>query len=162
MKDKNKIEVKAGDLVKRCGYVMYADGRRFKISKKTWLISRVEKNKLFFMDGDIETELRRPKDEGNFIVIGDIKKGVSKEFNDVAKILTVSPGSVEEKYRVLKDVPKHNWREGDIVQIIGKVSFETLEKGWLEKVDKDTKHKHVLIVVDPISLQNKSNGANVK
>lgn len=166
MKDKYKNEIKAGDLVKRCGYVEYADGRRFKISKNTWLISRVEGKKLFFTETikdtlgnavQSERELQRPKDEGDFIVVGDAKKGLRPEFKEKLKVVKLGAGSVAENYRVLKDVPDKNWKVGEIVQIFGKVAFETLEKGWLEKVDKEMPHKHVLIVVDPISLNNRVN-----
>jgi hypothetical protein len=157
MKDKYKNEINPGDLVKRCGYVEYADGKRYKISKNTWLISRVEKDKLFFMEGDTEREIMRPADEGDFILVGNAKKGIAKEFTDTAKVLNLGAGTVGEKYRVLKDVSKHNWKKGDIVQIFGKVSFGTLEKGWLEKVDPETKHKHVLVVVDPVALNPKVN-----
>lgn len=157
MKDKNKEEIKAGDLVKRCGNVEYADGKRFKVSKKTWLISRVEKDKLYFGEGEEETELARPKDEGDFIVVGNEKKGIEKEYLAGNKPFVIDAGSVGEKYRVLKDVPAKDWKKGDVVHIVGKVSFETLHSGWLEKVDKDTPHKHVLIVVDPVLFKNNVN-----
>ena len=168
MIDLNNKEITAGALVKRSGYVQYADGRRHKISKKTWRISRVEKEKLYYkeilvdtfgVEVENEVELRRPKDEGNFLVVGD-SKGFFKEYAEVDKIVKITLGSVGEIYKVLKDVTGKNWKAGEYVKIHGKVSFETLEKGILEKVDSNTKHQHVLVVVDPVKILGIANQIN--
>lgn len=58
------------------------------------------------------------------------------------------------KYRVLKDVPEHNWLTGEIVSIIGKVSDK---HGALEEVSEDTPHQHFMAIVDPVLLHNKVN-----
>lgn len=154
MKDKEKNEIKVGDLVKKCGYVTYADGPRYKVSRKTWQVSKIEDDRLFYRESvvdwrgeTLEQDVPIPKaEEIEFLVVGD-SKGFKKGFAP-DKVLKIDAGSVAEKYRVLKDVKDKDWKKGDIVNIVGKVSFETLEGGWLEKVDKDTPHKHNLIVVD--------------
>ena len=165
MTDKNGREIKTGDLVKRCGFVRMADGMRYKVSKNTWKISKVEDDKLYFESRFLDVRgnevvedkhLPRPKHEGDFLVVGD-ENGAFPDFLGEIEAIAVSAGSVEEKYRILKDVPECNWKVGEIVSITGKVGFATLEGGWLEKVDKDTPHKHVRIVVDPIQINNKLN-----
>jgi len=156
MNDKNKVEIKVGDMVKRCGMVRYADGLRFKISKNTWIISKIEDGELYYEEGGEHIRLARPKVEGDFIVIGD-SKGVNKEFKPTIPNITIEAGSVQEKYRVLKDVKDKKWKKGDVVAITGKVAFETLKNGWLEKVDKDTPNQHNLIVVDPIRVIGRAN-----
>lgn len=156
-------EIKVGSLIKRAGYVQYADGRRYKVSKKTWRVSKVEEGKLFYSqtttdvhDNEIveDVELKIPKDDGEFIVVGD-ENGVFEQY--LPKDNTISVGSVAGKYRVLKDVEERDWKIGDVVSIVGKVAFSTLENGVLEKVSDDTEHKHVLIVVDPISVFGSTN-----
>ena len=156
MKDKEGTIIKVGDLVKRCGKVLYADGLRSKISKNSWLVSKIEGGELYYNDGERDVKLARPKVEGDFIVVGD-SKGISKDFKDVPKVLTIEAGSVQEKYRVLKELKDKGWKKGDVVAITGKVSFDTLEKGWLELVDKDTPNKHSLIVVDSLKVHGKAN-----
>lgn len=165
MNDKNDKAIEPGCYVKRCGKVLYADGLRFKVSKKTWLVSRVEDGRLFYESRFLdhrgeevveEVELKRPKIDGNFIVVGDAD-GLAPEFAPPLKVIKVSEGSVAQNYRVLKEVKEQGWKQGDIVQIIGKVAFDTLHEGFLELVGKDVPHKHVLIVVDPIRLNNRLN-----
>ena len=56
------------------------------------------------------------------------------------------------KYKILRDVESQGWKEGEIVSVIGTVSFE---KGTLEEVPEDTEHQHFLAVVDPVLLHNK-------
>lgn len=165
MKDKEKNTIKVGDLVKKTGYVTYADGDRYKVSRKTWRVSKVEDGKVFyrekivdFLGREIEQDTPIPygKDaKGNqveFLVVGDAK-GFSKGYKDVPTTLKIDAGSVAEKYRVLKDVKSKKWAKGDVVQIVGKVSFDTLEKGYLEKVSADVPHKHVLVVADTARIR---------
>lgn len=146
--------MKTGDFVKRAGLVLYADGYKRKVSKKTWLISKVEDGKPFFRDeSGLDVELRLPKHEGEFIVVGNDSDGISKEF--LAPEGVEGNGGVSQKYRVHGDIEDKNWKDGDVVLISGKVSRETLESGKLELVPADTPHQHVLIVVDPVLLNNK-------
>ena len=147
--------MKAGDLVKRAGLVLYADGWKRKVSKKTWLISKVEDGKVFYKDENgNDTLLPLPKNEGEFIVVGD-ENGVFPEH--LENEVTVRGGGVSQKYRVHGDLSDKNWKDGDIVQITGKVSQETLDSGKLELVPDSVPHQHVLIVVDPILLNNALN-----
>lgn len=165
MKDKNGVTIKTGHIVKRGGKVRYADGMKYKLSKKSWVVSRVENDTLFYTksftswDGTPVTEevkLSLPKHDGDFLVVGD-EKGLFEEHRPIKKVVAVDPGSVGENYRVKQDVDAQNWKEGDIVKIHGKVSEKTLNKGILEKVPNTLEHKHVLVVVDPVKLQGKQN-----
>ena len=52
------------------------------------------------------------------------------------------------KYRLTKDVESQNWKQGDIINIVGKF----VNDGTFEEVSEDTEHQHNLIVVDPITL----------
>ena len=56
------------------------------------------------------------------------------------------------KYKILKDYPERNWKAGEVVDVEGKVNAD-----FLEKVSDDTPHNHVLVVVSPLSLNNKIN-----
>lgn len=172
MKDKNNIDIKVGDLIKKTGFVKYADGDRYKISRKTWRVSKVEGDKVFyreqtqdFLGREIEQDVPLPygKDaKGNlveFLVVGD-STGFSKDFQENVKELKINAGSVQEKYRVLKDIPDKQWKKGEIVAITGKVSFETLENGWLEKVSADVPHKHTMVVVDTARIRGLTNNLN--
>lgn len=160
---KNKEDIKAGDLVKRAGYVQYAPdfsgdtGRRYKVSKKTWLISKVENGELYYQDengNDIRLSL--PKDEGAFIVVG--KEGKFRpEHAPIKKVVKIDGGGVGQKYRVHGDIPTQNWKDGDIVLIHGKVSKETIDAGKLERVPDTVPHAHVLIVADPIKVFGNAN-----
>lgn len=137
MLDKNKKEIKEGDLIKLVGMVQYADGLKEKISKKTWIF---------------EGELPEKTDDMQYLVVGNTETGLSPEYLPFQEgVITIDAGSVPVKYKVLKDIPEKGWEKGDVVQITGKVSKETLENGFLEQVDDKTPHKHVLVVVDPIA-----------
>lgn len=158
MKDNNGIEIQPGDLMKRCGYVRYApdgqgdDGRRFKVSKKTWLISKVEGDTLFYKDeGGNDISLTLPKDEGVFLVVGRDEKFLP-EYAPVKKVVRIDAGSVGQKYRVHGDIPAQNWNDGDIVLIHGKVAKETFDSGKLELVPPTVEHQHVLIVAGPVKV----------
>lgn len=160
MKDKNGVEIQTGMLLKRCGNVRMADGLRYKVSKHTWKVSKVEDGKVFYESKFIgnkeeeiveDLELKLPKEEGSFLVVGD-ENGLYDEFVEKESVAVIKVGSVSEKYEVLKDIPDRGWKTGDVVSIVGKVSFDTLSNGWLKLVDKSKPHKHVLIVADPIQM----------
>lgn len=165
MKDKNGNEIKVGHLVKRCGYVQYADEKRYKISKKTWLISKVGNGELYYEDRFIGSDgrevvhdapLKVPKDEGSFIIVGDKDKGVSKEFLPTESVVEAPVG---QNYRIHKEDKKKDWKVGDIVRIHGRVAKEVIDRGDLEKVPDTIEHKHTLVVVDPIKINfNVKNG----
>ena len=164
MKDINDNEIKIGDYVKRYGLVKYADGLKPKISKKTWIVSKIENDELFyesrFLDWKGEevvedVRLPRPSKEGGFLVIGD-ENGLKDEFIS-PETLKIDVGTVAGVYRVLKDIKEQNWKAGEIVKIHGKISFETLEQGFLEKVADSVKHQHVLVVVDTIIMNKNIN-----
>lgn len=156
MKDKNQKEIQVGDLVKKQGLVKYADGERMKVSRKTWQVSKIENGQPYYQETITDWQGKEVvqdvpitcADGIELVVVGDAK-GISKEYKNQAKMLAIEPGTVAENYRVLKEVTQYNWKEGEIVKIVGKVSFETLEKGYLEKVEPNVKHKHVLVVADP-------------
>lgn len=149
MNDNNNVEIKVGDLVKRTGKVLYADGWKHKISKKTWKISKIEDGKLYYTDENgNDTELTVPKHEGGFLIVSEA---------DFAPTQGIKPGGVPIKYRVHGDVEEKGWKDGDIVQIFGNVSKETLDSGKLEVVPDTLNHKHVLIVVDPLKVFGKQN-----
>lgn len=161
MKDKNKVEIKVGDYVKRCGYVQYADGKKYKVSKNTWVISKVDGDNIYYSvtfkdyKGDDVTEdvlLKKPKDDGDFLVIGNEKDGLNKENSPINKTIVIEEGSVAGVYKILKDVSDKNWKAGEVVKIHGKVSFDTLKNGYLEKIGDNVKHQHILVVVDPIKV----------
>lgn len=146
--------MKQGDFVKRAGLVLYADGLKRKVSKKTWLVSKVEDGTPFFKDENgNEVALKLPKNEGEYIVVGNEVDGISPEF--IAPEGVEGSGGVTQKYRVHGNFSEKGWEDGDIVQISGKVSKETLESGKLELVPNTEPHKHVLVVVDPVLLNNK-------
>lgn len=149
MKDTYGVEIKVGDLVKRSGKVMYADGLKFKISKKTWKVSKIENNELYYTDENgNDVKLNIPAVEGGFLVVTE----------DVFQpVQGVKAGGVPQKYRVHGDVKDKNWKDGDIVQIFGQVSKETIDSGKLEKVPDSVEHKHVLIVADVIKLFGNQN-----
>lgn len=142
MEDINKVEIKAGDLLKKVGKVEYADGLKEKISKKTWIVKEI----------DGELVLPHKAEDVEFLIVGNEETGLLPEFLPFQDgVVTIGAGSVPQKYKVLKDVEKQGWKTGDVVQIIGKVSQETLTNGFLVQVSDDTPHKHVLVVVDPIA-----------
>lgn len=149
MKDKNGAEIKEGDIIKRVGKVLYADGLKEKVSKKTWVAQ------------EVYGQLVLPtKGEGvEFLVIGNLNEGGVKEeyLPLVAEKITINGGSVAENYRVLKDIESKGWQRGDIVKIAGKVSKETLDSGVLERCDDALPNKHVLIVVEPVAINSKAN-----
>lgn len=136
------IELKQGDIVKIKGKVLYADGLKEKISKKTWVVE--EKDGGLVLPNLAEGE--------ECILIGNQEQGIFPEFLPLMDIVKIDQGSVPQNYRVLKDVDEKGWKKDDIVKITGNVAKETLEGGWLEKVADNLPHKHVLIVVDPIKL----------
>lgn len=147
MKDINKRELQVGDLVKKKGIVEYADGPREKVSKKTWVV--IEQDGLKLMLGD---DIQPLKETEEYLVVGSVKQGLEAPYKPLDKTLSISEGSTAENYRVLKDIKEKNWKKGEVVRIHGKVSFETLEKGYLEKVSSETEHQHLLVVVDPIKV----------
>jgi len=138
-------KIKAGDLVKKVGIVRYADGEREKVSKKTWVVVEQDGVLSLLLNGDISPV----KKEDRYIVVGNTKKGLDKDF---APIQGVSAGSVPVKYRIHKDFKDKGWKKGDIVQIVGKISQETIDSGVLEQVSDKVPHKHVQIVVDPVQV----------
>lgn len=144
-KDKNGIEIKEGDLLKKVGFVKYADGLKLKISKKTWAVTK-----------DPATgELVLPTlAEGiEFLVVGNLTDGLKEEYKSIelggVPVVSAPVGVV---YRVLKRVESQNWNAGDIVKIHGKVSIETLQNGILEAYNGDKPVQHVIVVVDPIKV----------
>lgn len=150
MKDKNNIEIKVGDFVKRYGLVQYADGLKGKISKKTWKVSKIEGDQLFYLDENgNDMILPLPKQEGAFLVVSP------DQFEPVPGI---KPAGVPLKYRVHGDNKAQGWKDGDIVQIHGTVSKETIDAGTLERVPDTEPHKHVLIVADPLKVFGNQNG----
>lgn len=160
MTDLNNKEIKVGDLIKRCGYVTYADGPRFKYSKKTWLVSKIDScNKC---DGECQhpyykdengNDMKLGAKEGiQYVVVGNEENGLDKEYEPVDDVIKIGVGSVESNYEVLKDIKKRNWFKGDIVKIIGNVAFESLEQGYLKEVSLNIPHKHILIVADNIKV----------
>jgi len=155
MKDKNNLQIKVGDLVKKCGDVQYADAKRYKISRKTWQVSAITGNELYYNDGIQDSRIPRAKGI-DYLVVGD-EKGYAPEYAPVTKVIAVTAGAVGGNYEVLKDIKEQNWKKGDIVKIHGTVSFDTLEKGFLKQVDDSIKNKHTLVVVDTIKagLSNK-------
>ena len=160
MTDKNGVEIRAGHLVKREGLVLYADGFKRKVSKKTWVVSKVEDGKVFYQDeNDTDILLPCPKNEGAFLIVGD-ENGVFPEHQ--IESVNITLGGVGQKYRVHGDVPEKDWKDGDIVLIHGTVSKDTIDAGTLELVPDTVAHKHVLIVVDTVLLNNKTqNGIGV-
>lgn len=141
MKDRNGVEIKKGDYIKRVGLVTYADGQKEKISKKTWLVGEANGELVF-----------PPKAEGiDFLIVGNEVEGFKPEYSPVIDLISISEGYVAGNYRVLKEIESKDWKAGDIVKIHGKVSKETLEGGFLEKVSDELQNKHLLIVVDPIT-----------
>lgn len=157
MKDKNDIEIRVGHLIKRCGLVLYADGLKYKVSKKTWRISKVEDDKIFYTDESGQyVNLPLPKNEGAYIVVGD-EDGLFPEHLPAEDVVTIKAGGVQEKYRVHGEVEQYGWQDGDIVAISGQIGKETIDSGKLEKVPNTLEHKHVLIVADPIKVFGNSN-----
>lgn len=151
MKDKDGQEIKVGSMVKRCGFVRYADGPRYKVSKKTWLVSKIEDG-LFYKDENGNDVKLGCKEGIEFLVVGD-EKGFFKEHAAVAKVVKIDGGGVGQKYRVHGDIPAQHWKDGEIVLIHGNVSKETIDSGKLELVPDSVEHKHVLIVVDPVRVK---------
>lgn len=140
MLDKNNKEIKGGDYLKKVGIVEYADGPKEKISKKTWMV------------GD-DGQLPEISEGMSFLVVGNVKEGILPEFAPLMHgMIKIDVGSVPVNYKVLKDIEEKGWRRGEIVRIIGSVSNETLENGFLEKVPSETPHQHVMVVVNPIEL----------
>ena len=149
MKDTQGVEIKVGDLVKRSGKVMYADGLKFKISKKTWKVSKIENDELYYTDENgNDVHLAVPKVEGGFLVVSEAV---------FEPMVGVKAGGVPQKYRVHGDVKDKGWKDGDIVQIFGQVSKETIDSGKLERVPDSVEHKHALIVADVIKLMGNTN-----
>lgn len=142
MLDKNKKEIKAGDLVKLVGIVKYADGDKEKISKKTWVVG----------ERDGQLDLPEASEGMSYLIVGSKEYGIFPDFLPLFDTIDVSEGSVPQNYRTLKDIEDKGWKKGDIIRIVGRVSKETLKQGWLEEVSNDIKNKHTLIVVDPIKL----------
>lgn len=149
MKDRDNVEIKVGDFVKREGNVLYADGWKKKLSKKTWKISKIEGEKLYYTDENgNDVELPLPKNEGAFLVVPEAV---------FEPIQGIKAGGVPSKYRVHGEVEDKDWKDGDIVQIFGNVSKETLDSGRLEKVPDSVEHKHVVVVADPLKVFGNQN-----
>lgn len=146
--------------MKRVGPVMYADGPRTKVSKKTWLIHEIgDDETLYYLEnGELRPLTLAP--EIKFLVVGDEENGIREEFlhNDENVVITDAP--VGEVYEVLKDISQHNWKKGELVRIHGKVSKETLENGYLVLYKGTKPHQHVLVVVDPVKAGLVSNKPN--
>lgn len=164
MKNTDKNEIKVGDVVRQLGEVEYADGVKEKFSKKMWKVSKIEDG-ILYHSVTFQDELGREftQDEPisldpdtKYLVVGD-NKGARNEYKEKGKVIKVKPGGVPQNYRVLKDIKDYGWKEGDIVKVVGRVSFETLEGGYLEEVSNDLKNKHVHIVVDPVKVQLATN-----
>lgn len=140
MKDENGVEIKVGDYVKRAGYVQYADGLKYKISKKTWKVSRIDGDNLYYLDENgNDTVLTLPAREGSFIMV-----------DHETTIEGVKPTGIPQKYRVHGDVPERGWKDKEIVLIYGAVS----DTKKLEPVPDTEHHTHVLVVVDPLRVIN--------
>ena len=135
--------------MKRQGKVMYAIGLKLKLSKKTWKISKIENDELYYTDENgNDIHLAVPKVEGGFLVVSEAV------FEPVRGI---KAGGVPQKYRVHGDVKEQDWKDGDIVQIFGNVSKETTDSGKLERVPDTEPHKHVLVVADSVKLFGNQN-----
>lgn len=140
MLDKNNKEIKAGDFVKLIGMVQYADGLKEKISKKTWIVGE-------------NLELPEVSEGMSLLIVGSEKEGLLPEYAGFQEgMLKIGAGSVPQHYRVLKDVDSQNWKRGEIVRIIGSVSKETLENGFLERVADTVPHQHVMIIAEPVKI----------
>lgn len=140
MLDKNNKEIKAGDFVKLVGKVQYADGLKEKLSKKTWIIGS-------------NLELPEISEGMDFLIVGSTTDGLLPEYAPMQEgMLKIEEGTVPRHYKVLKDVDSKNWKRGEIVRVVGSVSKETLEQGFLEEVPDSVSHQHVLVVVDPIKI----------
>lgn len=149
MKDINQVEIKVGDFVKRKGKVQYADGLKEKLSKKTWVVSKIENDQIYYLDENgNDIHLNVPSIEGGFLVVPE---GVFEAQEGI------KAGGVPGNYRVHGDVADKGWKDGDIVKIYGQVSDATLKSGKLEKVPDTEPHKHVLIVADVVKLLGNQN-----
>jgi len=60
------------------------------------------------------------------------------------------------KYRALRDVESQNWKQGDVISIIGDFSEKSI-LGVLEQVPEETQNQHVLVVADVALLGSRVN-----
>ena len=151
MKDKNDVEIQAGDMVKKTGFVTYAHGPREKVSKKTWVATEKDGVLGLFLN---DWEPFDSKEGVEYIIVGSVNKGMKKEFIPLSD---VAVSAVFEKFKLLKDVPSKGWKKGDVVQTNGKIAKDDVTFEW---VADNVPHQHVLVVVDPIKvglLTNKMN-----
>lgn len=156
--DKEGKEIQVGNLVKKYGPVQYADGVREKYSKKTWVISHVDEDGVYWTDEHGNPVPLTCKEGFSLVVVGHVDTGYSEEYAQIQDdAVVVRAGSVGQKYRVLKDVDSQGWKAGDLVMIHGTVGKETLERGVLERYDGDEEHKHVIVVADPVKVRNAVN-----
>ena len=142
MNDKNGVEIRVGDLVKKEGQVKYAHGPRLKLSKKTWVAGEQD-GKLGLFLGDAWEPFF---DHTTYLVVGNIGKGLNKEYTPLSKIQVAT---VFQKYRLLKDVPAKNWKVGEVVRTNGKVDPKDDTFEW---VADNIAHQHTVVVVDPIAV----------
>lgn len=56
------------------------------------------------------------------------------------------------KYKILKEVEKYNWIEGEIVEAIGPVADRLVESGTLELYTGEEPNKHLIIEPNPVRL----------
>ena len=56
------------------------------------------------------------------------------------------------KYQVTKKVENKQWEVGDIVEVSGKTSSTFAPRDVLVPYTGDEPHKHILVVVEPITL----------
>lgn len=143
MIDKNGVEIKAGDLVKKTGFVVYAHGPREKVSKKTWVATEKDGVLGLFLN---DWEPFDSKEGVEYIIVGSVNKGMEKKYTPLSE---VAVSAVFEKFKLLKDVPSKGWKKGDVVQTNGKVAKDDTTFEW---VADNVQHQHVLVVVDPIKV----------
>lgn len=148
MKDEKGVEIKVGDLIKRRGEVLYADGWKSKLSNKTWKVSKVEDIVYYQDENGNDVPLPLPKKNGAYVIVDE---------SWFTPVDGVKAGGISQKYRIHFNDKERDWKEGDIVQITGNVSEATLKSGKLEKVPDTELHKHVLIVADPLKIKGFAN-----
>lgn len=151
MKDKQDTEIKAGDLVKKWGVLALADGPVLKLSKKTWVATEQD-GELGLLLGDAWEPFR---DHTTYLVVGSASKGLKDEHKPADRL--VVQGAFQ-KYKLLKDVPKHGWKKGDVVntnaKVLGEDGNENKKDTVFEWVANSVDHQHTHVVVDPVKVSN--------
>lgn len=56
------------------------------------------------------------------------------------------------KQRVIKEVEKYNWIEGEIVEAVGAIADRLIEEGITEPYTGEEPNKHLIIEPNPIKL----------